>query len=36
LYRGIMTPAMIATLAFGWLKIRKHLTQQASSDIPAG
>ncbi|RMR26810.1 hypothetical protein ALP91_01906 [Pseudomonas savastanoi pv. glycinea] len=25
-----------ATLAFGWFKIRKHLTQQASSDIPAG
>lgn len=25
-----------ATLAFGWLKIRKQLVQQASSDIPAG
>ncbi|KIY16753.1 hypothetical protein [Pseudomonas amygdali] len=25
-----------ATLAFGWFKIRKHLVQQASSDIPAG
>ncbi|RMO83784.1 hypothetical protein ALQ33_02511 [Pseudomonas syringae pv. philadelphi] len=25
-----------ATLAFGWLKIRKQLAQQASSDIPAG
>ncbi|KPW81781.1 hypothetical protein ALQ03_01977 [Pseudomonas savastanoi pv. glycinea] len=25
-----------ATLACGWLKIRKQLVQQASSDIPAG
>ncbi|WP_116894604.1 hypothetical protein [Pseudomonas savastanoi] len=25
-----------ATLAFGWLKIREQLVQQASSDIPAG
>ncbi|RML76675.1 hypothetical protein ALQ90_200230 [Pseudomonas savastanoi pv. savastanoi] len=25
-----------ATLAFGWLKIRKQLVHQASSDIPAG